>query len=285
VPAACRRSRTAERLDATASDASRNASPAPDPLPDVPLGASSAPSRGASPSLDHPQPLYLQVKNHILDRINSGVWGAKARVPSENQLVKAFGVSRMTANRALKELTAEGHLVRLHGVGTFVAERKPRVALLEIRSISDEIAMWGGLHSSVVHLLREETASVELAAAMGIPVGAPIYRSVIVHKDNGRPVQLSDRYVNPSVAPHYLEQDFTRITPNQYLTSVAPIQEAEHVVEAILPDEQTQSLLEVKADEPCLLLHRLTWSFGVVATKSRLIHPGSRYQMGGRLKW
>jgi GntR family histidine utilization transcriptional repressor len=239
----------------------------------------------ASPPLGHPQPLYRQVKNYILERINSGKWGAKDRVPSENQLVKSLGVSRMTANRALRELTSEGHLVRLHGIGTFVAERKPQVALLEIRSIDDEIAMWGGQHSAEVHLLREETANRELAAAMGIPERAPVFRSVTVHQDNGRPVQLSDRYVNPAVAPHYLEQDFTRITPNRYLTSFAPIQEAEHVVEAILPDKLTQELLAVKPNEPCLLLHRVTWSFGVVATKSRLIHPGSRYRLGGRLKW
>ena len=50
------------------------------------------------------QPLYLQVKNHILTNIDSGKWTTSARVPSENDIVKEFGVSRMTANRALREL-------------------------------------------------------------------------------------------------------------------------------------------------------------------------------------
>ena len=67
------------------------------------------------------QPLYLQVKRHILDNIGSGKWGASARVPSENDLVRSFGVSRMTANRALRELRDEGVLVRIAGVGSFVA--------------------------------------------------------------------------------------------------------------------------------------------------------------------
>ena len=48
------------------------------------------------------QPLYLKVKRHILDNIDSGKWGTSARVPSENEIVKSFGVSRMTANRALQ---------------------------------------------------------------------------------------------------------------------------------------------------------------------------------------
>jgi DNA-binding GntR family transcriptional regulator len=45
----------------------------------------------------------------------------------------------MTINRALRELTDEGLLVRLQGVGTFVAEPKGQSALFEVRSIADEI--------------------------------------------------------------------------------------------------------------------------------------------------
>ena len=70
------------------------------------------------------QPLYQQVKNHIIERIESGEWPPERRTPSENELVEALSVSRMTANRALRELTAEGYLVRVQGVGTFVAARK-----------------------------------------------------------------------------------------------------------------------------------------------------------------
>ena len=54
------------------------------------------------------QPLYLKVKRHILENIGSGKWGTSTRVPSENEIVKSFGVSRMTANRALRELRDEG---------------------------------------------------------------------------------------------------------------------------------------------------------------------------------
>ncbi len=85
------------------------------------------------------QPLYLQVKRHILDNIGSGKWGTSARVPSENDIVKSFGVSRMTANRALRELRDEGVLVRIAGVGSFVADQHAHAHPLEIRGIADEI--------------------------------------------------------------------------------------------------------------------------------------------------
>jgi GntR family transcriptional regulator, histidine utilization repressor len=93
-------------------------------------------------------PLYAQVKTHILDQIRSGTLSAGSRVPSENELVISFKISRMTANRALNELTSEGHLARVPGVGTFVKETTPRSSLLELRNIADEIAARGHRYSS-----------------------------------------------------------------------------------------------------------------------------------------
>jgi hypothetical protein len=49
------------------------------------------------------------------------------------------------------------------------------------------------------------------------------------------PVQLEVRWVSPALAPDYLEQDFTKVTPNQYLMRAAPLQKVEYRVEALLP--------------------------------------------------
>lgn len=231
-----------------------------------------------------PRPLYQRVKDYIEERIASGEWSANTRIPSEAELVELLGVSRMTANRALRELTNEGRLVRIQGVGTFVAEPKPQSGFLEIRSIADEIRESGGVHSSEILLLREEVAGPDLAVSMGLAVGAPVYHSILIHRDRGRPIQYADRYVNPSVAPEYLEQDFTVITPNRYLFSVAPVTEVEQSIEAVMPDERIRLALEMDKETPCLLLHRRTWVLTVVATRSRFYYCGSRYRVGGRFR-
>jgi GntR family transcriptional regulator, histidine utilization repressor len=67
---------------------------------------------------------YLRVKRSVVDRIAKGSLKPGARVPSENELVREFGLSRMTVNRALRELAADGVLQRIAGVGTFVAEQR-----------------------------------------------------------------------------------------------------------------------------------------------------------------
>jgi GntR family histidine utilization transcriptional repressor len=230
------------------------------------------------------QPLYLKVKRHILDNIGSGKWATSTRVPSENDIVKSFGVSRMTANRALRELRDEGILVRIAGVGSFVADRHAHAHPLEIRSIADEIRERGHVHRAQIVSLERIRAVSELAEDFGVAPRSELYCSVIVHFENDRPVQLEDRYVLPKLAPDYLKMDFSRTTPHDYLTKVAPLQEAEHLLRAVMPDERTRKLLAMKRDEPCLLMIRRTWTADQIASVARLYYPGSRYEMSGRFR-
>ena len=227
-------------------------------------------------------PLYQQVKDYILDRINSnsllpGMW-----IESEAELVAALNVSRMTVNRALRELTAEGRLSRRQGQGTFVAVRKPQAALFTIQSIADEIRARGGCYSCVIHLLEEEKARPSLAAAMELAPYAPVFHAIIIHKEDDVPIQLACRYIRPEIAPHFLEQDFTQVTVSEYLLSIAPVAAIEHVVEALIPEPWIRDLLEINSAEPCLALHRKTWVGNRIATSSTFYSPGSRYTLGGR---
>jgi GntR family histidine utilization transcriptional repressor len=230
------------------------------------------------------QPLYVQVKRHILDNIGSGKWGTSTRVPSENDIVKSFGVSRMTANRALRELRDEGVLVRIAGVGSFVADQHAHAHPLEIRSIADEIRRRGHSHRAEIVSLERIRAVAQLAEDFGIAPRSELYSSVIVHFENERPIQLEERYVLPKLAPDYLKVDFNQTTPYDYLVRVAPLQEAEHLLRATMPDERTRRLLDMKREEPCLLMIRRTWTAGQIASVARLYHPGFRYEMSGRFR-
>lgn len=233
---------------------------------------------------DPPLALYEKIKQSVVRDIESGRLKSGDRVDSETRLARRFNASRMTANRALKELTGEGRIVRLQGVGTFVARPKPDAALLEIRSIAQEIRDWGGVHSCDVLMLRKEKAGSKIAGKMDLAPDDPVFHSIFLHKDRGICVQYSERYINPEVAPGYLDQDFTRITPSEYLLQIAPVQEAEHVIEAVHCSREIRRHLQISEAEPCLCLTRRTWSFDRVATYSRMISPGSRYQLKGKFK-
>jgi GntR family histidine utilization transcriptional repressor len=230
------------------------------------------------------QPLYEQVKTHILDRLESGTWRSADRVPSENELVAELGVSRMTANRALRELTEEGYLIRVPGVGTFVAEQRANSHPLEVRNVADEIRARNHVHQSEVKTLVEKPATQKLADQLHIRVGDPVYQSVIVHLENGVPIQLEDRHVTAARAPGYLDSDYTRVTPSEVLNQIAPLQESEHVVRAIQPTRRQARWLQIDDGEPCLLINRRTWSKGKPMSVAQLHHPGSRYELCGRFR-
>ncbi|TKB27142.1 histidine utilization repressor [Desulfopila sp. IMCC35006] len=227
-------------------------------------------------------PLYQQVKEYIIDKINDSALLPGMKIESEAELVAGLNVSRMTVNRALRELTAEGRIKRIQGRGTFVADRKPQAALLQISSIAEEIRARGGSYSCTVHLLQEEKAKPSVALAMQLQPYAPVFHSIIVHKDHKVPIQLGCRYINPRIAPAYLNQDFSRITVSDYLLSIAAVTAVEHIVEALIPDPWIRDLLEINAAEPCLALHRKTWVGELVATSSTFYSPGSRYTLGGK---
>ncbi len=226
-------------------------------------------------------PIFQQIKDYLVGQISAGRWKEGDVIPSEQALVKQFGVSRMTVNRAVRELTAEQVLTRRQGSGTFVAPQKVQATLVEIRSIADEVRARGHQHSSTVQLLESSRASDTLAAQFGLPPGATLFHSIIVHCENAVPIQVEDRWVNPALAPDYLEQDFGRITPNEYLVAAAPLAGASYSIEALLPPRAVADMLAIAPRQCCLVLKRQTSSGGRVASVATMWHPGDRYQYAG----
>jgi len=227
---------------------------------------------------------YARVKGWLKEQLARGRWSPGALMPSEAELVAQFHVSRMTVNRALRELRDEGLVERVQGVGTFAAQLHRVASTLTIRDLHAEIAARGNRHHAEVHLARQERAGAALAGRLGLEEGAPVFHTLIVHFENGLALQCEDRYVNPAQAPDYLAVDFTRTTPTHYLLEVAPLWEAQYSIEACSASADEARLLGIDTGAPCLVVVRRTVSRGVPITLARLVHPGSRYVLEGAFK-
>lgn len=225
---------------------------------------------------------YLRVKQYLKAGLAEGRWSPGDLMPSEAQLVAQFGVSRMTVNRALRELQAEGLVERVQGVGTFAAQLYPVSSTLTIRDLRKEILDRGHRHEARVQFVREESAGVGISEQLGLEPGAPVFHSLIVHLENGVPLQCEDRYVNPAWAPDYLSIDFSTITPTNYLLQVAPLWRAQYAIEASRPTAQEARLLRIDRSDPCLVIVRKTTGRNIPITMARLVHPGARYQLSGQ---
>jgi GntR family histidine utilization transcriptional repressor len=226
-------------------------------------------------------PIFQRIKDYLVGEIATGRWKEGDLVPSEQALVRQFGVSRMTVNRAVRELTAEQVLVRRQGAGTYVAPQKYQATLVEIRNIADEVRARGHEHASRPRLLDRSPAGEALARQFELAAGTPLFHSIIVHEENGQPIQVEDRWVNPACAPSYLEQDFSRTTPNEHLMAAAPLQGATYSIEALPAPREVAEMLGMAAGQPCLVLRRRTTSNGRVASVVTMWHPGQLVKYTG----
>lgn len=228
--------------------------------------------------------LYEQVKEFITRKIQDGSWPAGHRLPSEHELVAQFGISRMTANRALRDLVDQGRVVRQAGVGSFVAEDKPQSTLLQIGNIESDIRSRGHDYRYELVVAERIAVSSDVAAWLDLRTGESVFHSVCLHFEDGTPVQLEDRYVNPRVVPDFLGQDLARMPPSEYLVRHVPFDQIEHLVDAVLPTAEQAERLVMQTTEPCLLLTRRTWTRTVPVTLVRCLHPASRYRLGSRFR-
>jgi GntR family histidine utilization transcriptional repressor len=227
------------------------------------------------------KPRYQQLKDLIIDRIASGDLQPSDRVPSEHELVESMNVSRMTANRALRELHDEGYVDRIAGRGTFVSDLRSQSHLVAVQNIAAEIEARGHRHSCTIIRQSRQHARGEIARALHVSQGTDVFHLLLVHFESGSPIQVEDRHVLADFAPACLEQDFENETPSAYLTSIAPLQEAEQVVRAVMPNAAVRNHLKLGDDEPTLVILRRTWSNGRPVTFGRFHHPGSRYELTG----
>ncbi|MFZ6748581.1 histidine utilization repressor [Undibacterium sp. Ren11W] len=226
-------------------------------------------------------PAFQTIKDYLLKEIQSGTWKEGDAIPSEAMLAEQFSVSRMTVNRAVRELTTEQILTRIQGSGTYVAQHKYQATLVEIKSIADEIRSRGHAHRSELHTLTAVAASQKLALEFQVKTGHPLFHSLIVHFENEIAIQVEDRWVNSELAPAYLKQNFSSITPNEYLVAVAPLEGVDYSIEAVLPPKGIADMLHISSKEACLVLHRKTRSQAKIATIVTMWHPGMCYQFAG----
>lgn len=229
------------------------------------------------------QARFSRIKAEILRRIEVGEMCPGDKVASENQLAEQYGVSRMTARRALTELVDEGFLLRAQGLGTFVSDHRPMSSMLQIRSIKEEIQQRGHKYHNEVLDMRAVDADEQTAVWLGVDGGAQVFLSQVVHFESGLPVQYEHRLVNPAWAPQYLHQNLTQVTANEYLNQVAPLTEADHSVEAMLSDAVLANQLAMSPGEAVLKISRRTFSHKGIVSYAQLYHPGNRYRLGGHL--
>jgi GntR family transcriptional regulator, histidine utilization repressor len=228
-------------------------------------------------------PLYAQMKNYILSNIQSGNWSVGARVPSEHELVAQFKVSRMTANRALRELADAGLVRRVAGSGSFVAEHSPASSTFAFPAIADSITARGGHYSQHRETIVQLLSPPVLSDAFAISTSLNLFHLRIIHSEDDQPVQLEDFYVRVDHVPNFDQQDFNLTTPHAFIRGKLKPIECEYTITATMPDAMQQRALQIRSTEPCLSLRYRYWQAGVIIAISTAVSPANGFSLQGRI--
>jgi GntR family transcriptional regulator len=182
-----------------------------------------------------PDPLYIQVKEVMLDEIISGQYRPHDRLPSERELSTRFDVSRMTVRQALLDLVRDGAIYARVGKGTFVAAPKIDQQLRTLTSFSQDVRSRGGEPTSRVLEARETVASPEVAAALRLATGAPVLVLSRLRLADGVPLAIETTNLPLALCPDlFHDHNFAVESLYQVLRSDYGIEPAqgEQVIEA-----------------------------------------------------
>src|SRR5512145_1331124 len=108
-------------------------------------------------------PLYIQIAEGLLARIESGELTPGDRLPPERELSETLGVTRMTLRQALRVLETQGLLVRRQGVGTYIAKPKIERAAGQLVPFTKVMQQRGYATGARVIMLQRQPVEVAIA--------------------------------------------------------------------------------------------------------------------------
>jgi GntR family transcriptional regulator len=225
-----------------------------------------APDSSALPELLDDEgyiPYYVQLKNALRKKIETGELSPGDKLPSEPELCRIYGISRSVARQALKELAYEGLAVRKQGKGTFVASPKIGGGW-KLTGFHQPMLEEGHIPQTKVlkHVLSN--ADGEVAARLCLEPGTPVVeitRLRFVASEEDEPNHLSVTFLPYELAPKLLDADLSNQSLYGFLEKECGliIAHGHRRIEAVIADEYQASLLGIERGAPLLKLESVSY--------------------------
>jgi len=184
-------------------------------------------------------PLYIQVKNWVLERIESGDFKLGEKIPTELELESKLGVSRGTIREAFRDLITEGYVIRIPGKGTFIKSReKDTWSIDTLVSVADAFDQKKISYTTKIIDLKTEKADSEISLKLKLGNNSDIIRINRVRSIDGRPVHLSTSFLPIELGFPLLSLDLRDKSLYKVMDEVLgiKIERVERIVHAKLAD-------------------------------------------------
>jgi GntR family transcriptional regulator len=208
-----------------------------------------------------PPPLYVQIAESLLRRMESGELTAGDRLPPERELSKTLGVTRSTIREAFNVLEDRGLLIRHQGQGTFVTLPKIERQAAKLVPFTKGMEKRGFRTENKMISLEKIPAQASMAAELQIPVGDPVFFIQRIRLINQEPV-LMERLSVPSIRfPNLDRFDFSKRSLYEVMETEygVKVHRARQSLEPVAASAFEARLLDVKLSAPLMLERRLAY--------------------------
>lgn len=214
-------------------------------------------------------PLYYQLENLLREKIMSGAFAVGARLPTESELIRQYGVGRVTVRQALAALAEDGLIERRRRRGTFVTERKTKRRAFEERidltgspgSLDEIIAAGADTPFNVIEMNRVEADPHE-AELLGLGAGEPVYRIKRLGMREGKPYSLTLSYLPAEIGEKLALEELSAGSLLQMLETKfgLKLKSVDQRITATLADPYLARLLDVRVGSPLLSIERTVYT-------------------------
>lgn len=232
-------------------------------------------------------PLHHQLEQFLREGIANGRFPANEKLPTENELMSFFGLSRTPVRQALGKLTSAGLVLRKRSLGTIVLPQRFEERLSSLSTFTQEVKSRGQVPRAFLAKFDIQTADPKRIKYLKLAQGAKVYYIQRVRYIDEQPVGVLISYIPVSVAPYLLSTDFKETGPQQSIYYVLKnlhkikLVRATDTFRAVLLDRKTAGLLHFPPDSPFLLRSRIAYD----ETNRPIAYENGYYSVSYRIEW
>lgn len=226
-------------------------------------------------------PMYFQIQTQLLKMIQNGRLRPGDSLPSEEELSRICGVSRMTSRQALQALKNQGLVSRHKGQGSFVSQPRVEKDITHLSGFTAEMQALGLRASSRVLSTATLQAPAEIAEQLGIAVNAPVFRLLRLRLADDLPVAIEEIHLPQERFPGIEMFDFARFSLYQTLRERFDVRvsRADEILEARSATRREAELLDVNVRASLLAITRTLWNTdGTPVETAHSVYRGDRYR-------
>ncbi|MDD3807773.1 MAG: GntR family transcriptional regulator [Candidatus Marinimicrobia bacterium] len=205
-------------------------------------------------------PFYYQLQEVLENLIEQGYYKPDEKLPSENDLKEYLGISRATAQRAIKNLVDRGLAYRIQGKGTFVANKSIRFSIVASLSFSAEMIGMNKKVRSKLICADEIKAHKLISKMLKADENTRFYSIQRLRYVDEVPIALQTSYLPVDLVPGLIHKDIEEHSmfmtiKNEYGLNIV---DAEETLQAVKATSYEANLLNIKPGDSVFLLERIT---------------------------